>query len=236
MDEPVAIITGAGRGIGRAAAVELAAKEFRLTLIARTAQELDETARLAGGGLVFPADVKDAAEIERAIQTTVQTYGRLDAIVHCAGVAPVRMIDQMTPDQWHEVIDTNLSAAFYLCRSAWPIFTRQQAGVVVNISSEASRDPFDGFTAYAAAKAGINLFGKAAAREGAKIGVRVHTIAPAAVETAMFRAIVSEEQYPRERTLTTQDVARVILQCVQGDLRHASGEVIYLHKVPSIVP
>jgi NAD(P)-dependent dehydrogenase (short-subunit alcohol dehydrogenase family) len=102
--------------------------------------------------------------------------------------------------------------------------------VVVNVSSFASRDPFPGFAAYGAAKAGLNLFGLAAAREGERIGVRVHTVAPAAVETAMFRQILTEEQYPADKTLAPEDVAKVIAQCVTGALKYTSGEVIYVRK------
>ncbi len=132
--------------------------------------------------------------------------------------------------EWHAVLDTNLSAAFYLCKFAWPTFARQGSGVVVNVSSEAARDPFPGFAAYGAAKAGLNLFGRSAAKEGRAIGVRVHTVAPAAVETAMFRQILSAEQYPTEKTLQPREVARIIALCVGGELQYASGEVIYIHK------
>ena len=231
MDGPVAIITGAGRGIGRAVAVELGALGYRLTLVSRNQDELNETARLAGNGIVVVADVKQPEDVQQIIESTVQEYDGIDAIVHCAGLAPVRSIGQMTVEEWREVIDTNLSSAFYLCRSAWHIFERQKSGVVVNLSSEASRDPFPGFAAYGAAKAGVNLFGLLAAREGQKIGVRVHTIAPAAVETAMFRGIMTDEQYSREKTLSPADVAKVIVQCIRGELCYSSGEVIYLHKV-----
>ena len=230
MDSPAALITGAGRGIGRAAAVELAAEGYALSLLARNETELKETAALAGRGLVIPTDVTQPEQIESAIQQTIRELGRLDAIVHCAGLAPVRSIEQMNASEWQAVIDTNLSAAFHLCHFAWPQFRRQKSGVVVNISSEASRDPFAGFAAYGSAKAAVNLFGRCAAREGQEIGVRVHTIAPAAVETGMFRQILTPEQYPTEKTLSPTDVARVIVQCVRGDLRYASGEVIFLHK------
>jgi NAD(P)-dependent dehydrogenase (short-subunit alcohol dehydrogenase family) len=76
----------------------------------------------------------------------------------------------------------------------------------------------------------LNLLGKALAAEGAQINVRVHTIAPGAVETEMLRRIASREEFPTEKTLSPADVARVIVQCVEGDLRHTSGEVIYVHK------
>jgi 3-oxoacyl-[acyl-carrier protein] reductase len=230
MGGPVAIITGAGRGIGRATAVELGSLGYRLVLVARTIGELEETARLAGGGEIMAADVAQPQSAPRLVKATVEKFGAVDVVVHCAGVAPVRSVAEMTPEQWRAVIDTNLSAAFYLCRAAWPQFAAQRSGVVVNVSSMAARDPFPGFAAYGAAKAGMNLFGLAAAREGASIGVRVHTVAPGAVETSMLREILSPEQYPREKTLDPADVARVIVQCVRGDLRHASGEVIYLHR------
>lgn len=230
MRQPVALITGAGRGIGRATAKLLSSRNYQVALVSRSRAELEETAGLCGGGLVLPCDVADPAAVEGAVAATVDKFGGVDAIIHCAGVAPVVAIEQMTAEQWHQVIDVNLSAAFYLCKAAWPAFKRQGSGVVVNVSSAAARDPFRGFAAYGAAKAGLNLFGLSAAREGQAIGVRVHTIAPGAVETGMFRSILSAEQYPTENTLAPDDVAQVIVQCVTGELRHTSGEVIYIHK------
>lgn len=232
MERAVAVITGAGRGIGRATATLLASHQYRLGLIARNEQELHETARAGGDALVVPTDVSVATEVEQAIQRVATHFGRIDAIVHCAGLAPVRSIQEMSVEEWHRVIDTNLSAAFYLCRACWPIFERQGGGVVVNVSSAAARDPFAGFAAYGAAKAGLNLFGLSAAREGEKIGVRVHTVAPSAVETGMFRQIMTPQQYPTEQTLDPADVARIIVQCVTGELRYTSGEVIWVHKMP----
>src|SRR5688572_22739348 len=232
MDEAVAVITGAGRGIGRAVAVELARGGYRLSLASRSRGELEATLRAAGvggreAGIAVPTDVSRAEEVDRLVRATVDRFGRVDAVVHCAGLAPVRTITEMSVEEWRAVIDTNLSAAFYLCRSAWPVFEKQRAGVVVNVSSFASRDPFPGFAAYGAAKAGVNLFGLATAREGERIGVRVHTVAPAAVETGMFRQILTPEQYPADKTLAPEDVAKVIADCVAGSLKYTSGEVIY---------
>ena len=231
MPEPVAVITGAGRGIGRATAVELAGAGYRVVLAGRDRESLEETLHAIGGrGLAMPTDVTRPAEVGRLIAAALDAFGRVDALVNNAGLAPVRSVKEMTPEEWRAVIDTNLSAAFYATRAAWPAFERQGRGVVVNISSAAARDPFAGFAAYGAAKAGLTLFGLAAAREGAPVGIRVHTIAPGAVETGMFRQIRTADEWPADKTLDPADVARVVLQCVRGDLRHASGEVIYLSK------
>jgi NAD(P)-dependent dehydrogenase (short-subunit alcohol dehydrogenase family) len=230
MPDQVAIITGAGRGIGRATAVVLAEAGHRVVLAGRDASSLEETSRLIGGALVVPTDVTKPSEVDRLIGRAAEHFGGVDVLINNAGLAPVCSIADMTVEQWHAVIDTNLSAAFYATRAAWPQFIKRGGGVVVNISSAAARDPFSGFAAYGAAKAGLNLFGLAAAREGQAVGVRVHTIAPSATETAMFRKLMSAEQWPSEKTMNPSDVARVVLQCVRGDLRHTSGEVIYLHK------
>src|SRR5688572_14681899 len=129
MDEsvvaPVAVITGAGRGIGRATAVELSRNGYRLALAARGANDLAETARLARAGagasvLTVPTDVTKPDEVDRLIARTLERFGRIDALVNNAGLAPVRPVRNMTVDEWRDVIDTNLSAAFYATRAAWP--------------------------------------------------------------------------------------------------------------------
>lgn len=230
MGSPVAIITGAARGIGRAIAVELRRAQYEVVLVARTKKDLDAAAREIGGGIVLPADVTKPAEVDAVVADTLARFGRIDAIVNNAGMAPVVSVKDMSVDRWRAVLDTNLSAAFYLSRAAWPTFEKQKGGVIVNISSMASRDPFPGFAAYGAAKAGLNLFGLALAREGQPINVRVHTVAPGSVETAMFRSLMSAEQWPTDKTLDPAEVARVVASCIHGDLRHTSGEVIYVHK------
>ena len=142
----------------------------------------------------------------------------------------MRSVEQLTLDEWRQTLDTNLGSIFYFCRRLWPAWRRQGSGVVVNVSSYAVRDPFDGLGAYGAAKAGVNLLSLALAREGKSIGVRVHTVAPAATETAMLRSLLTAQQLPSERTLDPVAVGRVIVQCVCGDLECTSGEIIYVHK------
>jgi len=230
MHEPVAIITGAGGGIGRAIAIKLDRKGYRTALVGRTESSLNETAKLLKHGKIVRADVTDSHDVEKVVTQTMSQFGRVDVLVNNAGIAPVLQIEQTTPEIWHEVIDTNLSAACYFCRAAWPTFKKQGAGVVVNISSMAAQDPFPGFLAYGAAKAGLNNLGISLAREGKDIGVRVYTIAPGAVETQMLRKILSPQQFPTENTLSPEEVAQVVADCIANDQRYSSGEVIWLNK------
>jgi NAD(P)-dependent dehydrogenase (short-subunit alcohol dehydrogenase family) len=231
MNDPVSIISGAGSGIGRAIAVALDRLGHRTVLLGRTEPKLRETSQLLSKpSLVIPTDVTKVEQVEDAVQQTLREFGRIDAIINNAGVAPVLNILQTTPQTWHEVIDTNLSAAFYLARAVWPTFAKQNAGVIVNLSSMAARDPFPGFLAYGAAKAGLNILGISLAREGAVHGIRVHTIAPGAVETQMFRNILSPQEFPTENTLSPDEVATLVGQCVLGGGGHVSGEVIWLSK------
>jgi NAD(P)-dependent dehydrogenase (short-subunit alcohol dehydrogenase family) len=239
MNDPVALITGASRGIGRAVGVALSAVGYRVALVARGREGLEETAAQCGPNpLLLPADVTDPDQARAAVEQTVDRFGRLDALVNVAGLAPVRSIAETSVDEWRAVLDTNLSAAFYLTKYAWPHLRAAAAAkadqrspsVVVNVSSLASRDPFPGFAAYGAAKAALNVLGLVAAREGQADGIAVHTVAPGAVETAMFRQIMTSEQWPAEKALAPEDVAAVVADCVTGRMRHTAGEVIYVHK------
>jgi len=238
MPHPVAIITGAGRGIGRATAILLAKLNYRLTLVSRSTDDLSQTQRLCRikglsqkkTTLLAHADVCDLDAVQETVRLTIKKFRRVDAFLHCAGLAPLGPIDRLSPRQWHATIDTNLSAAYYYCHALWPVWRKQRGGTAVLVSSVAARDPFTGFAAYGAAKAALNTFGLALAREGAEFGVRVHTIAPGAVETTMLRAVFTTQQIPPEKTLDPANVAAVIAQCLRGDLRFTSGEVIYVHQ------
>lgn len=232
MSKPVAIITGGGRGIGKATALALNEIGYRLALLARREADIRDVASQCSDAIALPTDVADAKQLERAVEKTHGHFGQIDAAIHVAGLAPILAIQDTSIEEWHQVMDVNLTAAFVLAKSCWPIFKQQGGGVIVNVSSLAARDPFAGFLAYGAAKAGINTFGLALAREGAPMNIRVHTVAPGAVETEMFRSIMTEEQFPKSLTMSPADVALAIAHCVTGDLKYTSGEVIYLRKTP----
>ncbi len=233
MSRPVAIITGAGSGIGRATAVTLAGRGYRLALVGRREGLLRETAdRLPDGAAVLPADVTDPNAGNRIVAAALATFGQVDAVVNNAGVAPSLSVEETTDDRWRQVIDTNLTAAFALVRAAWPTFRRQGHGAVVNVSSLAARDPWPGFAAYASAKAGLVAMGLSLAREGAMIGVRAYTVAPGATETPMLRRLLGPDQFDPARALDPATVAAVIADCVTDAGGHASGDVIWIEHRP----
>jgi 3-oxoacyl-[acyl-carrier protein] reductase len=237
MEDQVCIVTGAGRGIGRQVALLLAQRGYHIIANSRSRQELDQTAATAGEtgaptGTIVPVagDIGRPVTAATLVEDAVQRFGRVDAVAHCAGAAPLVPLEKTTDSQWDQALATNLSGAFYLMRAVWPVMQRQRGGVIVNISSQAARDPFVGFAAYAAAKAGLHGLALVAAREGARHGIRIHTVAPGAVETTMLRALWPPEKLPPAHCLQPEDVARVVVGCITGELRHLSGEVLWMRQ------
>lgn len=242
--QSVAVITGAGSGIGRATAMLLARRGMKVALLGRTVSKIQSVRdQLVQAGtqpsdvMTIGTDVADHRACAAAISQVDHLWHRVDVLVNVAGIAPSLGIDAMDINTWQQVLAINLSGPFFLMKAVWPIFRRQFAaaagatsGVVVNISSLAARDPFDGFAAYAAAKAGLNLLSLSAAREAEAFGARVHVIAPGAVETELFRSLVTEQDYPSSKTLSPQAVAEAISSCIDGPLSHANGEVIWFHQ------
>ncbi len=230
MAAPVAIVTGAGRGIGRAVAIELAKAGYQLGLVARSEVELKETQRLCSGGWVLPADVSDAAACKGVVEQMARHCEGVDVLINNAGSAPQLSIESITEAQWRGVLDVNLSAVVYMTSAVWPAMMKQKSGVVVNISSVAALDPFPGLGFYGAAKAAVNILTLSLAREGQPHGIRVHAIGPGAVETAMFRNLLTPDEYPTNLALSPEEVAEGVLACINGPLRHTTGQVTYLKK------
>ena len=242
----VILITGGGSGIGAATANKLLARGDAVLIAGRDGAKLNALAaahRTSGGEIhCCKADVSDPADVQRLIDSALQWKHRIDAVVNCAGVAPMWPIHELAIEQWRQILDTNLSSVFYMTRALWPVFKKQfdalsearkagqDAGVIINLSSEAARNPFPGLGAYGAAKAGVNMLTQATAREGREINVRVFAIAPAAVETPMFRSLPIASQVPPQNILDVDSIADTIAAAIDGGLRYASGETIYIHR------
>lgn len=228
----VVVVTGGGRGIGRAIGQRFAADGAQVVAASRTLAELEETRRvveLAGGRChVQPTNVCEPDEIDSLIETMAARFGRIDVLVNCAGIAPQSTIEELEPELFATIMAVNVNAVYHACRSVWPVMKKQKSGVIVNISSIASVDPFAGFAAYGAAKAWVNVWTKALADEGRRFGIRVFSVAPGAVETRMLRD--SFPTFPADQTLRPADVADVVHTLTQPGCRYATGQTVFIRR------
>ena len=232
----IALITGAGSGIGRATAILLASRGYAVGLVGRRPEALDDTAALLPPGsqhLAITADVGQSDGAAATIDRTLNTFGRLDVLINNAGFAPLRPIDEHSPQVLDECYRINALGPAYAIARAWPIFKRQGSGCIVNVSTLGTIDPFEGFFGYAASKAAVNLMARSCAKEGRTFGIRAFAVAPGAVETAMLRAIMPETQLPRSKVMAPERVARVILDCIEGRRDAHNGEVIIVSDTAS---
>ncbi len=230
LEGAVVVVTGAGRGIGRAIAEELGRGGAKIVVnYARSkapAEELTRQLREHGSpqALAIQADVTDAAQAARLIEEAVQQLGRIDVLVNNAGITLDRTMKKMSVQDWDAVIRTDLSSCFYTVKAALPYFTEQKSGNIINISSFVGQAGNFGQANYAAAKSGIIGFTKTAALELARSNVKVNAICPGFIETEMYTAVpdnVKEailQRIPLRRVGTPQEIARAVRYLVvDGD-------------------
>jgi NADP-dependent 3-hydroxy acid dehydrogenase YdfG len=212
----VAIVTGAGRGIGRAVAEALARHGAAVVLAARTRAEIAvvaETIRNMGGrALAVPTDVTQDARVEALVDETVGQLGRVDILVTAAGVAAFGPVSAAKPSDWDPMLAVNLRAVMVSCRAVLPPMLRQKSGTIVNVSSVAAARPIAGAAAYAATKAGVNAWSRVLAEELRADGIRVGVISPGAVDTPLWDAVPGGPD--RARMLTAETVARAVMLMV----------------------
>lgn len=231
-ERPVALITGAGSGIGRATAVLLAEAGYSLALVGRRRNRLEETGQAlpdhGGEWAALPADVGDAGAAKAMVGEALERFGRVDALINNAGMAPLEPIEAHTIDLIRRTYEVNAIGPAVITATLWPHLKAQGGGCIVNVSTLGTKDPFPGFFAYAASKAAVNLMARSCANEGREIGVRAFSVAPGAVETETLRNILSEDQVPADACMTPDDVAKVIVGCVLGEYDDRNGETIFL--------
>jgi NAD(P)-dependent dehydrogenase (short-subunit alcohol dehydrogenase family) len=187
---PVTIVTGAGSGIGRQVAVELAARGHRLVLAGRRADALDETAALCDGTetMAVPTDVKDALAVDALFAKTLDAHGRVDLLFNNAGMSgPWGPIDELDPKDWAEVIDTNLTGSFLCARAAFKAMKAQdpRGGRIINNGSISAHVPRPGTIAYSASKHAITGLTRSIALDGREFDIACGQIDIGNAQTAI---------------------------------------------------
>src|ERR1041384_5826391 len=179
-----AIVTGGSRGIGLAIARALVKSDANVMITGTTQEHLDSAQRdLGAKALAQAADVRDYADVERAFDAAASTFGGIDILINNAGVGVFTPVADMTIEQWHDVIDTNLTGVFYCCRAALP-HMRRRGGWIINISSLAGKNAFPEAAAYCASKSGLNAFSEALMQEVRHDGIRVAYVMPGSGNTS----------------------------------------------------
>jgi NAD(P)-dependent dehydrogenase (short-subunit alcohol dehydrogenase family) len=227
LDGKVAIVTGGGRGIGRAIACLLAAEGAAVVVAARTPAEGEETVALirqAGSQAKFiPTDVSQNAQVRNLVAETIHAYGRLDALVNNAGInGSLKPLEETSEAEWDQVIDTNLKGCYLGMRYAIPHLRAAGRGSIVNVSSVLAEQTLPGCTAYTASKAAIIGLTKAIALEVGRDGIRVNCILPGSIDTPMLWEGLTEaerinvepvvaDSAPLGKVGKPEDIARVAL-------------------------
>ena len=228
LEGQVAVVTGGGRGIGRACAVELA-REGASVIVnyvsnADTAEATRDIIHEFGGTVVLvKANVADADEASDVIETAVEELGKIDILVNNAGVNRDRTIARLSVEEWDEVIQTDLSSMFYCTRAAVPHMREANYGRIINMSSIIGQMGNVGQANYSAAKAGMIAFTKTAAKELARNNITVNAVCPGFVSTDMVTALSDEiqdnikSQIPLGRFAEPEEIAALVrFLCTEG--------------------
>jgi NAD(P)-dependent dehydrogenase (short-subunit alcohol dehydrogenase family) len=239
--DPVAVVTGAGRGIGRAVAQRLSASGYRVALTARSKDELDETASgCTGETLVVPADLVEPTAVDDVFQTVEGTWDTADVVIANAGAAVSGRVQTITDTDWQRTLDLNLTAPFRCMRRALPAMIERRAGRVVVVASVASKVGEPYLAAYTASKHGVLGLVRSAAAEVAGMGVTVNAVCPGYVDTPMTDASVAmivgrtgwdadraraylAGKQPTGRLVTPDEVADGVMFCVGNGSVNGQG-------------
>jgi 3-oxoacyl-[acyl-carrier protein] reductase len=236
LTDRVAIITGAGRGIGRAIALKLAGAGATVVVSDIMGEEAEAVAQeiKANGGksLAVVADVSSAADVARLVEETVKAYDRIDILVNNAGIARDQILLRMSEEDWDKVLDVDLKSVFLCTKAALRHMLRARWGRVISLSSIAGQVGNPGQANYSAAKAGVIGFTLTVAREVGSHGITVNAIAPGFIETDMTKKIKEEQRQeikkliPAGRFGTTDDVAEAVAFLASEEAGYITGQVL----------
>jgi len=236
LDGKIAIVTGAGRGIGQAIAAELAREGADLALCGRQIEPLNETAAkvqaLGRKALVVSTDVGDAAAVDAFVKQVIAHYGRIDVLVSNAGITRDKLLMRMSDEDFDEVIRINLKGSFLFCRAVSRPMMKQQAGNIVIITSLIGLIGNAGQCNYAASKAGLIAMTKSMAKEFASRNIRVNAVAPGFIVSKMTDALPEElkkqmlASIPAGRLGVPADVAKSVVFLASDDASYVTGQVL----------
>ncbi|PSB10133.1 beta-ketoacyl-ACP reductase [Pleurocapsa sp. CCALA 161] len=198
LKDKVAVITGASRGIGKAAALALVSQGAKVVInYARSSDAAEATVKeitdAGGEAIAVQADVSQSTEVDNLIKTTLDQFGRIDVLVNNAGITQDTLLLRMKPEQWQAVIDLNLTGVFLCTKAVSKTMLKQRSGRIINIASVAGQMGNPGQANYSAAKAGVIGFTKTVAKELANRGITVNAVAPGFIETDMTNDLKSDD-------------------------------------------
>lgn len=242
LQNKIALVTGAGRGIGRAIARTLA--EAGATVYANDCESVDECVNelRAMGLIAFPAlaDVSNAEQVMKMFNDIAAAQGRLDVLVNNAAISRPRPLAETSDEDWQAVLSVSLTGVFYCCRAAFPLMRRQDqggGGRIINLSSVSAYTGrvLSDNAAYVAAKAGVDGLTRALAREGAASGITVNSVAPGIVATGIHahlppaRRAALPALVPAGRLAASEEVAEVVRFLASSTSNHITGQVIHVN-------
>lgn len=230
----VVLITGGSRGIGRVTAMHLLASGWSVAFTYGQSQEsaLEFERESKGRAVGFQADVRDHEANRRVAEAVLARYSSIDALVNNAGVRRDALLYNMSPDQWDEVLDTNLRGTWSMTKAVVPLMMQQRRGVIVNVASLSGMHGVVGQTNYSAAKGGLIAMTRSLAREVARSGIRVNCVAPGLVDTDMIAELDPEvkrdmiRQIPMRRAIRADEVATAIAFLLSDDSSGITGQVL----------
>lgn len=228
----VALVTGGTRGIGLAITKKLAADGYDVAAIYHGNEETAAACREQTGAQTFKADVADYESCQKAVEELTSKLGPVDLLVNNAGITRDGVLHKMSREQWHAVIETNLTSLFHMCRVVVPGMRERGFGRIVNISSINGQKGQFGQTNYSAAKAGVIGFTKALALESAAKGITVNAICPGYIETEMTEAIKPEildsiiKQIPAARLGKVEEIAALVAYLASEEAAFMTGATL----------
>lgn len=239
MKKPVALITGASRGIGRNIALKLASKGYDLLITCHNnISELEEVQKQCEKYSVtvhtYSLDIGNFHQVETMFNTFQDFIANLEVLVNNAGIAHYGLLQDMTTDQWHSLLNTNLSGLFYTSKLSIPIMLKRGSGNMVNISSIWGNDGASCEVAYSATKGGVNSFTKALAKELAPSNIRVNAIACGVIDTDMNAHLSSQERTSLIESIglgrlgRPEEVSETVAFLISPSSSYLTGQIITL--------